>query len=153
MAGMMDNKKAWLRIVEAVIAVLIVASVFTFILVRQRQARTGEEIDQLARTLVFQIERNNSLREVVFEDGSDVCEKVGETGCVEIKTIKNGELFEYVEEKIPLYIDFELKICAVDSVCGLEESIDKKTYVNKVIISSSLQEYKPKKLKLFLWEK
>ncbi len=139
MNTILNNKKAWLRIVEAVIGVLIIASVFTFILVRREKQRTGEEIDELARTLIFQIERNESLREIVISR--------------EAGFVTDGKLYNSIGDKIPDYLEFKLKICTIeDEICGLED-IKKRIYVNEVIISSSLNTYNPRRLKLFLWEK
>ena len=146
MKKILRGKKAWMRIVEAVIAVLLVASVFTFILVRNNQRQTSEEIDQLARTLVSEIGNIKELRlEILNKDLSK--------GSVDIT---KGEVYKFLVDRIPKYLEFKARVCKIDDVCGMNEYIEKRIYVHETIIVAEVgndDKYAPRKLKLFLWEK
>ena len=145
------NKSGWLRIVEAVIAILMVASVLLIVLARQNiNPDKGEEIYETQKAVLERISENNELRQMVLNDDE-----------VEIE--------EFIKDKGMLdeWLEFDIEICEVDAMCGLEiddnedededyvESLgaDKEIYSHEIIISSTLQEYKPKKLKIFVWEK
>ncbi len=135
---MKKNKKAWLRIVEAVIAVLIVASVLLIVLSRQSPKQDkSEEIYEKQRAILNQISQNITLRGYVIDANEE----------------NDDEIEEFVKKNAPVGWEFRLKICDVEKVCALGEYIEKNIYSQEIIISSTLEEYNPKKLKLFVWEK
>jgi len=141
------GKKAWIRIVEAVIAVLLVASVFTFILVKQKQRETKEEINQLGRALVSEISNNNTLRTTILNMD------LGGEQNIKITSGEGGKVYNFLLERIPDYLEFEARVCTIENaICGIDY-IEKELYVHEIIISSDLQTYAPRRLKLYMWEK
>jgi len=143
--SILQNKGGWIRIVEAVVAVLIIASAFTFLLIRNQQKRTGDEASQLGRALISQITNDDELRgEILKKDLSSANSAL---------IIKGDSVYNFIEERVPDYLGWEIKVCKVNFVCGMNEFIEKQVYVNEAIISSNLEEYDPKKIKLFIWEK
>ena len=130
---MIKNKKAWLRIVEAFIAVLIVAGVLLFTITKVPEQDKSSEIHSMQRSVLRQVSTNNSLRgEIINED----------------KT--NTESF--IREQIPGKWSLNIQICDIENICKMEDYMEKEVYVDEILISSNLSEFKPKKLKLFMWE-
>lgn len=153
---MMYNKKGWMRILEATIAVLIVSGVLLVTYSRQvdRGATPDEYFYSLQREILADISLSSELRlnvlNVVNDDLSD----------------QNFEvIYNFVESEIPIPFGFSIAICDLSSndYCKMNnedfiKTRDKNIFVEEVIISSDLgtggnRKYAPKKLRLFVWEK
>jgi hypothetical protein len=133
---MMKNKKGWLRIVEAFIAVLIVASILVIIVVRMpRQSEV--DVHETQRFILTQVSTNETLRAEILD----------ETAVDKIAT-KN-----FINKHIPVYWNFTIEVCEVSNICGMPFYIDKEIYADEILITSNLTKYSPKKLKFFIWEK
>jgi len=135
----MKNKKAWLRIVEAFIAILLIAGVLSFIFINKVQKPGREEaIKQTQRIILDEIENDNSLRRAVLSADNDT-----------IKVV--------ISKRLPNYLDFTIRNCELDGVCGLPNLAETYTkneiFADEVIISANLTQFTPRKLKLFIWEK
>ena len=135
----MKNKKAWLRIVEAFIAILLIAGVLSFIFINKVQKPGREEaIKQTQRIILDEIENDNNLRMAVLSADND--------------TIKST-----ISTRLPNYLNFTIKNCEVNEVCGLPNLAETYTkneiFADEVIISANLTQFTPRKLKLFVWEK
>lgn len=130
----MRNKKAWLRIVEAFIAVLIVASVLFIMVSREPKKDKTENIHEMQRAVLEQISLNETLRSEIL--GNE---------------ITNTEFF--VNKSLPFYYNFTIRICEIEKVCGMPFYLDKEIYADEILIAADLTRYSPKKLKLFVWRK
>lgn len=133
---MMRNKRGWLRILEAFLAVLIIASVLLIMVTRMPGRDRGEEIHEMQRLILRQVALNDGLREEILND--EISEKV--------------KTKDFIKEMAPVYWEFEVEICEIGVVCKIDY-IAKDVYADEILISSTLEEYQPKKLKLFVWER
>jgi len=135
---MMKNKKAWLRIVEAFLAVLIITGVLLTIVVKQPQQNRNSEIHNMQRLILNQISLNDTLRAEILNNQKSGTES-------------------FISEIKPVYWNYTIEICNVKDVCGMSNypssEVGKEIYAEEMIISSTLEEYNPKKLKLFIWTK
>lgn len=130
----MRNKKAWLRIVEAFMAVLIVASVLIILAVRVPKQDRTESIHNIQRNILEQISLNDTLRGEILQND---------------KT--NTEL--YIKKNLPVYLNSTIRICGVTEICGMPFYVEKEIYGDEILITANLTSYQPKKLKFFVWEK
>lgn len=128
----MRDKKAWLRIVEAFTAVLIVASVLILIVARQPKQDNTDSIHEIQRTVLKQVSLNETLRGEILENNKAGTEN-------------------YIKNNLPVYLNFTIRICGVTEICGLTSYIDKEIYADEMLITSNLTKYQPKKLKFFVW--
>jgi len=129
----MKNKKAWLRIVEAVISILIISSVLVIMVLRNsEETDIGREIHDVQRIILKQVSLNNTLREEILQGD---------------KT--NTEIF--INGMVPSSWQFAIKICETGELCDLGLEVDAEIYADQILISSTLQQYAPKKLKFFVW--
>lgn len=140
---MVKNKKGWMRILEATIAVLIVSSVLIMIYSGQpKRTDASEEISNLQKSILSEMAADNNLRSHVLNS--------------EINS-NYDMLVQYVRGKIPSHLNFSLRICSLsEASCKLHEDlfktlIDKEVFVEEVIISTDLSTYNPKKVRLFVW--
>jgi len=137
------EKKAWIRIVEAFIAIILIAVVLLLIYNRYNVQSSQDEIIKIEDTILSEIVANSELREKILS-APEVEGKEGEYGV-------ESELKDFVENKLPTGLGYEVKICDIDFICSQDEYRE-EVYVRKRIVSSTLQEYSPRKIKLFVWE-
>ncbi len=135
---MMRNKKAWLRIVEAFIAILIITSVLLVVVQNFPKEDKSEEIHKMQRLILEQISLNDSLRKEILDYD-------------EIDNPDKEDTEAFINEIKPAYWNFEVRICEIEGICSTSEYIEKEVYADEIFISSTLQQYNPKKLKLFVW--
>ncbi len=143
----MVGKRGWLRIFEATIAILLVASV---LLIMYAQNTAQEDITdyvyQMQMEVLKEISLNGDYRIIVLSLGEDE---------------KNSDaLNEFARTKIPPAFDFELKVCVLGEPCTLSRdnvvaTLDTDVYVEDVVIGGDLGyigDFSPKKVRLFVWE-
>jgi len=133
---MIRNKKGWIKIVEAFIAVIIIASVMLTIYAKQPTRNMNQEITKIEDSILNEISQNSMMRQQVLNGDA--------AGILAITS--------FVQTKIPANLNFTVRICSVDEICGLDV-YRKEVYARERIISSTLQKYSPKKIRLFAWEK
>ena len=138
---MMKNKRGWIRILEAVIAIMIISSVLLVVYSRQAQAPDiSDRVYILQKEILADISLDSGLREKALAGD--------ESG-----------LSNYARGKIPPAFDFSLKVCDLEALatCKLtteevRETRNKNVFVEEIILSSNLGTYNPKKVRLFVWE-
>lgn len=144
------NKKGWIRIVEVFVAILLIAGV-VLIVIKQDQTERNDSSSTIYNSMVSvlrDIELNNSLRnEIVNIQDSSLPVEWSEFNVSAPQTLAR------ITGKTPSYLECVGKSCATDDVCLLSQTQNKTIYAESVIISSNLQTYNPRQLKLFCWEK
>jgi len=150
----MKNKRGWLRILEATIAVMIIGGVLLVVYTNQpdRRVPPSDYIKSLERQILYDIASNSSLRlnvlNLVNENSTD-------------ENFNNLTLF--IDSKIPYAFNFSIRVCGLGNVtdfCKMDNNtyiatIGKNIFSEDVFISSDLgggAVYNPKRLRLFVWE-
>lgn len=142
---MIKNKLGWIRIVEAFTMILVITGVFLVITGKQFFEDSSEEIHEKEQGILRGIQLNNSLRESILDFNVNNLPIEWENFPENLK--------EEITSKTPNYMECESKICKPSEDCIQPESVVKSIYTQEVIISSSLETYSPRKLKLFCWRK
>lgn len=139
MVILISNKKAWLRILEASIAIVMVVGVVLFFYSSSSfKTDSSKNIFDFQKNILDKISADYNLRQKVL-DGNET------------------SLSEFVQEEIPTGFNFSLRVCdLVDDKgelvpCNIENYIDADVYVEEKVISGDLDEYKLKKVRLFVW--
>lgn len=126
------NKKGWIRIAEAAIAIMLLASVILVVIERQAEKQdVGEIMYEIQHNILDESSKNDTIRNAVLS---------GDTVPVDL----------FIREKLPAGMNFTTKICNPADVCD-SDLLGKEIYVDDIIISSTLQQYQPKKLRFFVW--
>lgn len=130
------NKKAWLRIVEAFLAVIIILGTVLVIYTGQEGAKPdiAEDIYQKQRAVLDVISKNDSLRQDVLNKNT-------------------GPINDIIIKMIPNNWGFAINISEPTKIASANLPNDKDIYVTEVLVTSTLQEYSPKKLRFFVWLK
>ncbi len=128
------NKKAWIRIAEAFIAIILITGVLLVLYTRTtRISGKAEEIYRLQESILDEIASDNLLREEIL-NGMD------------------SGVRSFIATRVPSGFSYDVKICEPEKICEMEEYLDKEIFSTERIISSTLEIYGPKKLKIFMWE-
>lgn len=151
------NKKAWLKIVEAFLSILIVLGAVLVIVSKQETrlldkiAKTGEEgIYEKQKEVLDAVSRNETLRGII------VSKNLGSKSYA-FESYKTWHpLNDFIYLILPSSWNFATNICkAAEGVCPNPVSSDlmlgKEIYVEEKIITSTLETYSPKRVKLFIW--
>jgi len=153
------NKKGFLRIVEAFIAILIIAGVLLFLYTSKAPKVNDEEIIYpIIRVALKEITTDNELRNAVLNVGM-----LNEGGRNYVTSY--AKLSDSFKSSIPPDYGYYFSVCDIEDICGLEDAddelIEKKAdgdvFSDYVVIfttpDDSSGELNPKKLRLFIWEK
>jgi hypothetical protein len=127
---MMKNKKGWIRILEAFISVMLIA-VFMRVLYSGQVKKSSDEIQKIQNVILDQVVNNEELRQDILL-GSE------------------GPVLSFVSERLPKDLNFTVHICPVSDICGMPFYV-KEVFASERIVSSTLEKYEPRKLKLFVW--
>jgi len=141
----MINKKAWIRIAEAFTAILIVVGAAMIVLGGGIQREDiSEQVYDIEISILREIQLNNTLREEVLNL------EIG--GGIEWdNALFPAETKDKISDKTPEWLECVAKICPPENLCLGEES-EKNVYVQSVLITSTLDIFNPRQLKLFCWE-
>ena len=151
---MFKNKKAWIKIVEAVIALLLIIGV---ILIIMNQGYFNREdippnIYKMQNEILREIQTNQEYRKIILDlDKHDLpieWEDFNETN--RLKDIK-----DYINLRVPGNLKCEAKICLLEERCLLtperEKEIKKEIYSQATGITATLEKIEYLQLKLFCW--
>ena len=132
----LKQKRSWIRIVEAFIAVMIVMSVVLVVISRQPQFEptTEEELVKTQRHILDQVKETPDLRTEVLARGD-----LSNVNAIVAKLIPEG-------------YSYETRVCDLETICSLGLPVEGDIFVEEVVISADLTTYKPTLLKLFFWE-
>lgn len=142
----MKNKRGWIRIVEAFVAVLLITGVVLLVINKGYIGKEdiSERVYSAQWAVLRSIELNPELRVVVLE------ESIGNEWEDIDPRIKNQ-----IQATKPNYLDCEAKICALDEICQLsyvpDDAYDKDVYSQSITIAAEGGTYHPRQLKLFCW--
>ena len=146
----MRNKRGWIRILEATIAVMIVAGVLVVVYSKQADMGVGpaDYFHSLQRQILLDISSSSDLRVLALNKNET-------------------ELNLFVGDIVPDAFGYYLRVCElgnvtdyckIDEVGVVAETRDKDVFVEQIIVSADLGDgsnamYDPKKVRLFVWEK
>lgn len=149
------DKRGFIRTLEAIIAIIIVF-VFIYVLMQgtiNTATKGTESIKSLQEEVLRGISESEALRNCIVKltpNYLDISEIPGllddDIICVaDIKTYMQSNLGKFKQS-------YALVICNVDASCGIPSDLpDKNVYTTAIIITSSLQDYKPKIVRLWVW--
>lgn len=131
------NKRGWMRIVEASIAIMIILGVL-FALYSKTLVSSEPDLSQRARDILEEIALNATLRMAVLQNNN-----------LEV----NNSIIALIPEPA---LAFEFRICTLDSACGQSSFVSGNVYAAERVISTDLTnsgELGPRKIRLFIWRK
>ena len=152
---LMNNKKGWIRIVEAMIAILLITGVVLVLINKGYIGKSdiSEKIYTVQRAILREIELDETLRSKVISATLD-------SEYVPPQTPQSfpPEIINKIKERSPDYLICGAKICGLDKICSLTnippELGEKEIYAQPIAITTSTGAsgtFNPRQLKLFCW--
>lgn len=137
---MVKNRRGWLRIVEAMTALLIILGILLTLSIN-KEARKSDDLGPLITPILEEIAQNAQFRTQILSDAS-----------------AEASIKQFVGTKITGALGYDVKICEPNDICSLNSypaNIDGNVYAKERMISASpeMTIYAPKKVKIFLWRK
>ncbi|MEK6823439.1 MAG: hypothetical protein AABY06_00230 [Nanoarchaeota archaeon] len=133
----MENKRAWTSVIEVFVSILLIAGIMAVVVNSDavQKPKIGEQIykDQALTLKIIQLD--DSLRQDVLND------------------YLSQEINNTINNTMPKDLECEAKICILNDECNLDALPEKEIYAKSVLITATADEYKPKELKLWCWEK
>ncbi len=138
------NKKGWIRIVEALVTILLIAGFLILIInsTPSQEKDISSKVYLTENAILREIQLNSTYRAYILGTG-DVS--------VEFENFNVG-LKNHITNRVPNYLNCTGKICdfSIDPVCDID-SLEKNIYVRSVMVTADLTSYNPKLLKIFCW--
>ena len=138
----MKNKHGWIKIVEALVAILLIAGFITLVLERNSE-NTGlaSDIYDAENFILREIQSNSQFRNYILGVGTSV----------EFNNFDES-LKNHIISRTPEYLECTGKICDLDydSACTID-LLKKDVYVRTAMITANEDIYDPKLIKLFCW--
>ncbi|MEM3113245.1 MAG: hypothetical protein QXI33_02365 [Candidatus Pacearchaeota archaeon] len=142
----LEGKRGYLRIIEAFVAIILLASVLIYFYVNNLQAKdSSDAIYKLERAILEEIASNASLRDAVLNGDSLLTTPEAERN----RTLINNTINRYIQGEF----NFEFQICGLNEICGASKYVNKEVFSDQISISSTLEKYDPKVIRMFVWEK
>jgi len=145
---MVKNKRGWITILEATIAVMLVSGVLVVVYVKQGtdDSPVQDYIFSLQRQILSDISARSDLRTLALEENEIA-------------------LNVFAGSKVPIAYRYSLKLCGLENTADncilneteVRETREKDLFVEEIIISSELGNgttplYVPMKVRIYIWE-
>ena len=145
----MKNKKGWIKIVEAFVAVLFIAGILLIIISSKHLVISDPDSDIYDSQLIIlrDIQMNNTLRQFILDAIPPV--ESDDVGFPQ-------DVKDRIDYLTPSYLECLAKICEIELDCNLGTLLERNIYVQTVMITvTETQEgvMDPRQLKLFCWVK
>lgn len=128
----MKSKKAWIRVAEAAIAIIMLASMILLLIGKQAERYDmGESMYKIQHSILDEASRNETVRSATLSENDAIVKS-------------------FITERIPPGINFTVKICLLAEQCNIEMP-GREVYVDDVLVSSTMSLYEPRKLRFFAW--
>ncbi|PIU75735.1 hypothetical protein COS75_02660 [Candidatus Pacearchaeota archaeon CG06_land_8_20_14_3_00_35_12] len=135
---MMKNKRAWVRILEAVVAIMLIIGFILYLHAREEKPSLTEQMYQTTHGILSEANANETVRNAVLRN--DIAS---------VATVKS-----FFDKRLSQYnFNYTFTICNLDAVCPLPETApNKEIYADNIIISASpTAGAEAKKLSIFVW--
>jgi uncharacterized membrane protein len=138
---MVKNKKGWLRIFEATIAILLIFGAILLIYQGKRTDNDTSYIKDLQGNILSEIAQNNYLRMEIVND-----------------SLEKRNVTQFIRERLPSNWDFNFSICNVTGLCEFQEEYpNTDVFAQERVIAGVLSEdqYSEdwRRIRLFVWKK
>ena len=131
------NKKGWTSVIEEFVSILLIAGIMVAVVNSNavQKPKLSEQIYKEQALTLKIIQMDDEMRASILNN--DLSQKINGT----------------IKDTMPDYLECEAKICGLNEGCNLDEILEKEIFVKSVMITTNGEDYIPKELKLWCWEK
>ena len=136
----MKNKRGWIKVVEAFLAIMLLAGVVLVVIAKQQNQAPdlSPNFRNIETSTLRGVQLNDTLRNEVLSTSGEV-----EWTSFASQVPKT---FQDIEAKTPPNFVCIAKICNPEGPC-VSTAQDRSVYVEQIMITSNLQEFNPRMLK------
>lgn len=162
MVGINKNKRGWMRILEATVAVLIVSGVLIVVYSSHidKGIAPSEYFFSLQRQILADVSTKSDLRLAILNAKNDTIDNI-------TRIPQDGNfsvIYYFIGNRTPQSFGYSVRVCDLNATaCKMNtddyvKTLDRGVFVEDLVISSELgvgsnAVYKtPKKLRFFIWE-
>lgn len=139
-----NNKHGIIRILESFLAIILILGATTIIFAKfSNNNLESQNIISNQRAILEQLSSNAELRYIVINTDTNNGDGVSESA--------PQEILDYISQRLPAGYNYEVKICEMNSVCA-SSNYHQQVFVEEKIISSNIDSYAPKKVKMYVWK-
>ncbi|MBI5803493.1 hypothetical protein HY448_02295 [Candidatus Pacearchaeota archaeon] len=138
---MKKNKSGWIRIIEALFMIVVITGFILVILNKDVLVKDDSDAIYLKEHFILkEIQSNATLRDSVLNSSVP---------------LEWNSFPAVLQAKINQTQDLNCvgKICAISDICSLTGTNEDNLYAQSIMITSNINKYEPKKLKVFCWKK
>lgn len=139
---MVKNKKGWIKIAEAFLAILLLTSI---LLVMMRSSEVEDEKSKIINKnqvdFLLSLQINNTFREDILSL-NELPINSNESGFP-------GNLKNYLNEE---FSNCLLNICPIEENCQVENDISEEIYSKEILMNSYEDIYAPRKVRMICYE-
>ncbi len=134
-----NDRRGIIRILEAFIAILLILGAVAIVFSKfGGRSLESQNIIETEKLILEQIANSAQFR--------DEAVRMSESSQA------SSELNNFISNRIPASYEYEFKVCELSSVCSAG-NYHEVIYAHERALSSSLKQYSPKKMKLYVWRK
>ncbi|MEK9185090.1 MAG: hypothetical protein AAB866_02930 [Patescibacteria group bacterium] len=146
-----ENKRGWIKIVEAFTSILLIAGALLIIInsLGLKIPDSSVFVYDSEYAILREIQLDNSLRGDIINvpQGNLPIEWSGFDSSNGLEDVKDK-----IESRAPGYLKCEAKLCGIDDICTITTAPDDKdVFVQSAFFGSDQDSYAPRKLNLFCW--
>lgn len=136
-----NQKRGWIRILEAVVAILLLASVLLYLYTNKAENPTkfSNYVTDIQMRILSELAQDEELRKAAIQEDTNYT-----------------ALEDFIEFNLPRDLDFRIGVCSLnEDTCpphGEPITTENDVYVEERIISSTLDTYSPKLIRLYVWK-
>ncbi|MGV8142868.1 MAG: hypothetical protein ACP5NS_04545 [Candidatus Pacearchaeota archaeon] len=130
------NKKGFARLVELIIAIVVIITMLLITYQRNRPEQNATDISELARDILREVGADETLRNEVLN--------------AQTNTVLMVQTMNFINNSLPDYLSFELRSCEASSACGQSLYVG-NVYSAERIIGATTTYFNTVKLRLFIW--
>ncbi len=129
------NKRGWLRIFEAVVAIMLILGAVLLIYSNQRnESSESRYIMDWQEEILNRVAENETLRNAVAGG-------------------ENETIVSFIEGNLLPNLNFSISICNLDVSCPMRGYVEEDIFVQERIVSGTIDIYHPKQVRFFVWKK
>lgn len=149
---MVKNKRGWVRIIEAVVAILLIIGIALIVIDKEyvEKIDISKEVYDVEVGILRELQIDSVMRANIFNIDN-----------LPINSYDNdfsNEVNKRIQNKTPNYLECAAKLCEIDDECNIGIGMgERDVYAQSVVFfadaDSSDPVYSPRKLNLFCWSK
>jgi hypothetical protein len=160
------NKRGWIRMLEATIAIMLVSGVLVMVYSKQiNQPDSNDFVYSMQKKILMDVSSRSDLRGAVLKVLSESDYNLASSSQRMASEANYAIVNDYAGTQVPSAYGYVLRICDLGDACELQSATaidnfrqDADVFVEETIVSAVIADgnggstYNPKKVRFFVWE-